>query len=204
VRLIKMIGLAAVAALAAMAFLGASSASASELYIALCKEDILVCPEAKIVKHVHEVDSAALLLNSILNVTCTGLFLGDVEGTGLAHLTISIVGNFSYSGCKGSNGSACEAVELNGPATIAVMKIGAEKTEITGEGEVLVKCGSFLHCVYNGTNLKGTGEGPLLAGGNGVAKTHEATTNKVSGFLCPATSKLDSLYVPLTPTYISS
>lgn len=201
-RLVKMIGLSCLAALAAMAVVGASTASATGS-TALCTADENPCASTHLVKHVHEVGEGVRLLTNILTVTCTGLFLGDILSPFLAN-PLHIVGNFTYSNCKEGEGGACEAKELTTSSLITVLRTEAEKSEITGEGEVLVKCGSFLHCVYNGKNLKGEGLGPLKAAPNGEAKTEEATTNKVSGFLCPSTSKLDALYKPLTPTYISS
>jgi hypothetical protein len=200
VRLTKMIGLVAVAALAAMAFVGASSASANGP-TSLCKVDQLVCAEANLIKAVHDIDPEALLLSSILDVECEALFHGTVLAPYLAK-PLHILGNFLYSNC---NEGECEAKEPGASPTslLTILKTGVEKATVTGTGEVLVKCGSFLHCVYNGTGLVGEGLGALLSGPNGVTQTHEATVNKVSGFLCPSTGKLDTLYRPLIPTYIS-
>jgi hypothetical protein len=210
VKLIKRLGLTAVAAIAAMAIIGTSGASAEVLNIALCKEDVLTCPSNKIITHIHAVATGVKLLTNLLTVTCEGLFLGDVlNGSptiGLAHLTLIISGHFTYVAgtCSSSLGGSCEAKEISTLAEIEAMKTADEKTEITGKGEVLVKCGSSLHCVYNGTGLKGEGLGALLASPNGEEKTEEAVTNKVSGTLCPSTSKLDALYKPLEPTYVKS
>ena len=143
-RLIKMIGLAAIAALAAMAFVGASSASATST--ALCTVDEPTCAEANRVKHIHEVDPLAILKTSILTVHCVGLFLGDTLSPWLGS-PLHITGTFTYSGCKEGEGGSCEAKELGGPALITVLKTATELALVTGEGEVLVKCGSFLHCV---------------------------------------------------------
>lgn len=201
-RLMKMIGLSCLAALASMAIVGASTASATGS-TALCTVDQTPCAAGNLVKHIHEVGTGVKLLTNILTITCTGLFLGDVLSPFLAN-PLHIVGNFTYSGCKEQEGGACEAKEVSASSLITVLRTEAEKSEITGEGEVLAKCGAFLHCVYNGKNLKGVGLGALKAAPNGEASTEEATTNKVSGFLCPSTSKLDALYKPLTPTYIST
>jgi hypothetical protein len=202
VRHLKIVGLSCLAALTAMAMVGASTASATGS-TALCTVDQTPCAAGNLVKHIHEVGTGVKLLTNIVTVTCTGLFLGDVLSPFLAN-PLHIVGNFTYSGCKDASEGSCEAKELSASSLITVLRTAAEKSEITGEGEVLVKCGSFLHCVYNGKSLKGEGLGALLAAPNGEAKTEEATTNKVSGFLCPSTSKLDALYKPLTPTYIST
>jgi hypothetical protein len=201
-----MLGLAAVAAIAAMAFLGTAGASASSLYIALCTVDQLECPTANIIKHIHETDSAALLLNDITGyIVCTGLFLGDVlTANGLGHLTLTISGKFTYSGCETKGGAECEAKELGGPVNITVHKTADELAAVTGEGEVLVDCSTTPHCVYNGKGLKGEALGALHFKPNGTVHTNEAVVNKVSGFFCPTTSKLDVLYVPLAVTYIKS
>ena len=201
-RHLKIVGLSCIAALAAMAVMGASTASATG-NTALCTADENPCASAHLVKHVHVVATGVKLLTSILTVTCTGLFLGDVLSPFLAN-PLHIVGNFTYSGCVEDDGGSCKIIELVPSSLISVLRTAAEKAEITGEGQALVDCGFFLHCVYNGKNLKGEGLGALLATPNGEAKTEEATANKISGMLCPETSKLDALYKPLTPTYIST
>ena len=201
-RHLKIVGLSCLAALAATAVLGASTASATG-NTALCSADENPCASGNLVKHVHVVATAAKLLTSILTVTCTGLYLGDVLSPFLAN-PLHIVGNFTYSDCQENFGGSCEAKELSASSLITVLRTAAEKSEITGEGEVLVKCGSFLHCVYNGRNLKGEGLGALLATPNGEAKIEEAPVNKLLGMLCPEAARLDALYKPLTPTYIST
>jgi hypothetical protein len=198
-----MLGLAAVVAIAAMAFLGTSGAAASELYIALCGNDELEC--ANPLTHIHEVDTSPQLLTTSGTVTCEeALFLGDVLSPGgLAHLSLSITGRFTYKDCE-LEGIFCEVKELKGPASISVMKTADELGEVLGEGEVLVNCGIVIHCVYNGKGLKGHAYGALSKPSNGLVTAHEQTVNKVSGLLCPTTSKLDVLFAPLSPVYIKS
>jgi len=197
-----MMGLAALAALAAMAFVGASTASAGNTALCTADEDPCDGP-GTIVTHVHETDSAALLLNNVTGfVKCVALYLGDALGTGLAN-PLHLVGDFTYSSCTDEAARSCTVTEVSDKSLITVLKTAAETGTVEGEGEVLVRCGFFIHCVYNGKGLKGTAEGPLLAGGNGVVKLHEQTTNRVSG-LCPETAKLDILTSPLSLTYLSS
>ncbi len=205
---IKMLGMAALAALMAMAFVGASSAMATTQ---LCKVDESLCAAGNVVTHVHVETlsgSPALLLNGLGNILCTALFLSISVG-GLATPQI-LFGNFTYAGCirhkifGGTEG--CEATELSGPTEIKVSKTGHEIASVVGEGEVLVKCGSALHCVYNGVGLEGTGKGSLLSTEtNGEVRLSEQTMNKVSGSLCPNTAKLDITVTPLpNPIYIST
>jgi len=197
-----MIGLAAVAT-AAMAF-GASGASASTS-IALCGSDGLTC--ASPVTHLHEVATNPVLLNDVTDITClTGLFLGDVlSANQLASLWLVISGTFTYSHCLTAGGATCDVLEVSGGVTIEVMKLtGTEKSEVIGEGEVLVDCSTTPHCVYKGENLVGHGLGPLAAGGNGSVSNSGSKVEKVSGFFCPKESFLDSTYVPLSATYLSS
>ena len=213
---IKMLGLAALAALMAMAFVGASSASA-ELPTVLCKVDELPCKEANWIKHVHEETlsgSPAVLLNSVGNVLCTVLFLGDVlspyldEPGGATWLVIH--GKFTYEGCvrhkSGGGTENCTVKEVSTDVLIEVLKLKAETAEVKGKGEVNVKCGLFINCTYNGEGLKGEAKGPLLSSEkNGSVSISEQTTNKVGGGLCPETAKLDITTTPLPdPVYISS
>jgi len=200
-RFMKLVGLAALAALAAMAFVGASSASAGST--ALCTVDEEPCDgPGTIITHVHEVDSAALLLNNVTGfVRCTALFLGDAL-SGLAN-PLHLVGAFTYSNCIDEAKRPCTVVEVSSSALINVLRTKFETAEVTGTGEVLVRCGFFIHCEYIGTGLKGTAEGPLLAGGTGVVKIHKQTVLALPGF-CPETATLDILTKPLIATYIST
>jgi len=206
VKLIKMLGLAATAALMVMAF-GASSAMAEST--SLCSSDPgpgahEVCPAGSLVTHVHEVTSSkAKLLTSFLTVECDVLFLGDVKSANNLGAPLLIVGNFTYTNC-----GSCEATETSKNAEIEVLKLGHELADITGEGQVHVKCGSSLDCEYKGEGLNGHGLGPLLVetGGNanGEIRLEGQETKKIAGgFLCPKTSKLDILTHPLSSTSIT-
>jgi len=206
VKLIKMFGLAAIAAIAAMAFVGASSAMAEDT--ALCTEDsaTLACPSGKLVTHVHLetqklnaahtalVPAKGTLLTNILNVECVALFLGDVLALGAPQL---IHGNLSYSSCT----LGCTVTEISSGGLISLLKEGHELGKVTGTGfQVLVECTELLHCVYDGENLVGHALGPLLSTHTGHVTFSDATVHKVSGLLCPETSKLDADFLPLEPT----
>jgi len=204
VKSIKMLGLAALAALMAMAFVGASSAMATTTQ--LCNTDSAPCGSA--VTHVHEATTTnALLLNSLGNVKCAVLFLST--SVGALGAPQSIEGKFTYSGCfrkKIFGGEeACTVTELNSPVKITVLRTTHETGTVTGEGEVEVKCGSAIECVYNGENLTGTAKGPLLStAANGEVTLTEQPTHAVKGAFCPETAKLDITTTPLTATYLSS
>ena len=189
---IKMLGLAALAALMAMAFAGAGSAIAEPT--TLCEED----SEASCgkISHVHETSvSKAKLLSSIITVECDVLFLGDTGGLASP---LEIEGNFTYSNC-----GSCTAFEENGPATIKVLRTSHETAKVTGEGQVHIECGAFIDCIYNGTGLVGTGKGVGLSTQlKGEVTLSEQVTNKVGGFGCPSTAKLDIQTTPLEHTYI--
>jgi len=226
-----MLGLAALAALMAMAFVGASSAMAEPTQ--LCKEDVWLeieieneetkeLEKVKIedecktpVSHVHETTlegSKGTLLNSISDVLCDVLFLGDaaeheVEGKKLILSLgnpLELEGNFTYTNCVDEKPNGCTVTEENGPSTILVLKEGHETATVTGEGLVKVVC-SGITCRYVGTGLVGTAKGPLLSTEkNGEVSISKKETKKESGLLCPATSTLDLIVTPLEPTYIAS
>jgi len=222
VKAIKMLGLAALTALMAMAFVGASSAMAKEP-TALCKVDELPCETENIVTHVHETTlsgAKATLLNSISNVLCDVLFLGDVlsENAGVKGLSellepkpgehfwmpLLISGTFTYSNCVDEKPNSCTVTEESGPAHIDVLKLSKELAEVTGEGLVKVVC-SGISCKYNGEGLSGHALGPLTSSElNGEVTLSEQTTTKVGGLLCPSTAKLDIATTPLEKVYISS
>jgi hypothetical protein len=200
---IKMLGLATFAALMAIAISAASSAMAETTV--LCGLDEGVCGNNQIIVHAHGgtlAGAPATLLNSIGNITCDVLSLGSGSGLGAPE---AVTGNSTFSNCKRSGTENCTVTEINGPSTGNVLKEGHETAKVTGEGEVKVKCGSFINCTYNGEGLVGTAKGPLLsASANGEVVTSEQTVHKVSGFLCPSEAKLDATIVALAPTYISN
>jgi len=199
---IKTLGLAALTALAALALLAAPSAMAESTQ--LCSTDPATSCTA--VTHVHETSvTNALLLNSLGNVKCAVLFLSTSVGASASPQVIK--GNLTYSSClrkKILGGEeACTVTEINGPTELKVLKEGHETASVTGEGEVEVKCGSVIKCVYNGENLKATAKGALLSTqANGEVTISEQEVHKVSGSLCPSTAKLDITTTPLSAIYI--
>jgi hypothetical protein len=193
---IKMFGLAALAALMAMAFVGATSAMASTT--SLCPADTAgMAEEPCNITHVHETSVVkATLLNSLTNVTCNVLFLGDVEAGTSNPLVIK--GNFTYSGCN----NFCSVSEENGPSKLKVLRTATELGEVTGEGLVHLNC-PFLNCTYTGTGLNGHALGPLTSSNaNGGVIITGQTTTKESGAVCPETAKLDIETTPLVATYL--
>ena len=202
-RRTAILSLTAILALTSVGFLGSSSAAASST--ALCRVDESPFAIGNRVTHIHEVDPQILLLNSITGyIECVGLFLGDTLATqsGLGS-PLHILGSYLFSNCFDEVGRSCIVSELSSPALSTLLRIGIETALWTSELELLFECGEFIHCDYNGVGLNGVGEGALLSGGTGLYRTHEATFNKVLGFLCPSTIKLDALYEPLSATYIS-
>lgn len=201
-RPIKAIGLAALAALMAMALLGVTTAMAETTQ--LCKADESPCAEAKVIKHVHEetlTGAKAKLLSSLGNVECNVLFLGDTLGSGAP---LVIHGHFTFSECKKSSES-CTVSEVSTDSLLEVLKEGHETAKETIQGEVLVKCGFFINCKYNGEGLTGTVKGPLLATSeNGEVTINEQTLHKVSGAFCPEKGKLDIATMPLEKVYLAS
>jgi len=167
------------------------------------------CPSEHRVTHVHQATlevAAANLLTSIVNISCGVLFLG--EATESLGSPLEISGNFTYSKCETSSGSGCTVTEVSSGSNINVLKEGHETASVTGGGEVTVKCGFLINCTYNGSGLKGVAKGWWLtyeAGyENGRVSIEEQTLNKVAGFLCPKTAKLDITTTPLVRMFIGS
>jgi hypothetical protein len=189
------------AAITAAVLTAPTLATASET--SLCLEDTAEspCPEEQAATHVHYVTTEkAKLLTSILNVECDVLFLGNTAESSEAPLFIE--GNFTYTSCKRSSES-CAVNEENGPVLISVIKTGHETANVTGEGEVHVKCGAFINCYYEGDELLGKGTGPLLSvATNGEISLQGQETHKVKGSLCPSTALLDIRVTPLEELYI--
>jgi hypothetical protein len=197
---IKTLGRVVLSALMAMAILSASSAMAEST--ALCKVDQNPCEAANQLSSVHEESvGKAKLLTSIGTTECNVSFSGTIS-TKLANPLV-ISGEFKYKNCL-LGSEKCTATEENGPSEIKVLKEGHETSKVTGEGLVHVVCTAFIDCSYNGTNLVGTGKGPLLSvesNPNGeVTLSEQATTKEAGGFLCPKSSKLDITMVPAGET----
>jgi hypothetical protein len=202
-RLIKLVPIAAIITVAALALFGASSAMASDT--ALCTTDSAgsTCPPGQLTSHVHlTVIIRIILLNSIQNVQCGALFLGDVQNPTLLGSPLEIAGNLTYTNCT----TGCEAKQISAETTVKVLQTAPELSEVKGEGEVLVNCSLILHCVYNGNGLTGHGLGGLTT--NAAEKGHTtfsgAALEKVSGLLCPSSASLDALFESLEKQYLRS
>ena len=200
-RLIKNLSLAASAALMVMALFGASSAMATGS-TSICKAEQEPCDPGNQVQHFHQESPKAntALLNSVLNVSCLALFLGDAPTT-LANPLV-IKGAFTYTLC--TVGCTVEEEPKN-VAVIKVLRTASELGEVTGEATVHVNCFGFIDCYYVGAGLKGHGLGPL---GTTDGKGHVTITNQAvkfsKGKMCPTEAKLDVLFIDLTVQYIST
>jgi hypothetical protein len=201
---IKTIGLAVFSAAVAMTFVGAPSAMAENTQ--LCKVDESPCPAESAVTHMHAETSAgakAKLLTGLGTVECKVLSLGIPLGLGEP---LVIHSHFTYTECTRGKEN-CTVYEKSIESLIEVLKLGHETADVSGEGEVSVRCGFFISCTYNGIGLLGSAKGPLLsaeANPNGEVTISEQTTNKVSGILCPETAKLDIAITPLEAVYITT
>ena len=140
-------------------------------------------------------------INSVSNVLCDVLFLGDVKEESAPGV---IVGGFTYTNCVDEKPNACTLTEESGPAEIKVLEEGHETGSATIKGLVKVVC-SGISCKYSGENLKGSAKGPLLAKQkNGEVAIQEQTINKISGLLCPSTAKVDLTTTPLAEIYLAA
>jgi hypothetical protein len=201
---IKTIGLAGFAAAMAMALIGSSPAMAENTQ--LCKVDKNPCPAESVVTHVHTETSAgakAKLLSSIGTVECKVLSLGIPLGLGAPLMVHS---HFTYTECTLGKEN-CIVAEMGIESLLRVLKLGHETADVTGEGEVNVRCGFFIRCTYNGEGLLGSAKGPLLSvkeNPNGEVTISKQTTWKVLGLLCPETAELDITLAPLEAVYITT
>lgn len=169
----------------------------------LCSEDpgageTESCPAGKSATHIHETTGQkAKLLSSAFNIECDVLFLGEsLAEAGTPQL---IKGNFTYTDC-----GSCSVTETSENALMEISKLGHEKADVTYEYSWLVECGGFIECEYNGEGLMGTAKGSLLATEtNGEISVQGQVLNKIGGFLCPKTTKLDIVTTPLNATYIT-
>lgn len=196
----KIAGLMAMAAITAAILAVPTVSVASET--SLCIEDTAesACPEEQAATHVHYLTTEkAKLLTSILTVECDVLFLGNTVES--EETPLFIEGNFTYTSCKRSSES-CVVIEENGPVLISVIKTGHETANVTGEGEVHLKCGPFINCYYEGDELLGKATGPLLSiSKNGEIFLAEQEAHKVKG-ICPEKALLDIRVTPLEELYI--
>lgn len=196
-KLIRIFSLAALAAITGMAFVGSSSAIATSTQ--LCTTDTSCGSNGASSVHLVSLSfEPMLLLSSLVNVKCTVLFSGTSLGLGAP---LELHGNFTYSNCKTFSDSSCTVTETSSSSLIGVLNIGVEEAEFVLTGEALVKCGSFIHCIFNRETVGGLWQGALSTGLTGVL---EQELPKVGGFLCPKTTKLDLFTEPLNLLYIKS
>lgn len=196
----KVVVLVAMAVVTAAAFAIPTAATAEKT--SLCREDSAsTCPEGLAAKHVHLATAEkAKLLSSIVEAKCNVLLLGDVLSESSTPLDID--GNFTYTNCETSTGTACTVTETSGNSTASVLKLGHELADVTYRLAWNVHCGFLINCTYDGEGLLSHALGPLLASGeNGVISLKEQVTHKISG-VCPGTAKLDIAFEPLEPLYI--
>jgi hypothetical protein len=191
---------AMLAVLAAATFVVPATANAAET--TLCREDPGEleeegCPEGKAASHVHFTSTEkGKLLNSLVKVECDVLFLGDKVESSEAPLLLK--GQFTYTNC-----GTCTATQVSESVLLSVIRTSHETADVTGEGEVHVKCGSFIDCYYEGDELLGTGKGPLLSiAERGEVSLSEQEVHKVKGTFCPSVAKLDLRVTPLEALYI--
>jgi hypothetical protein len=207
----KTVGILAAALVATMATVAPSAMAGNTQ---LCNQDPAggTCPSGSAVTHVHFVDPLALLFAEgpfgiTKDILCEALFLGTVLGLGAPQV---IHGNFTFSAPHGGIGSCfemegdeeCGEVGESSNDTLRVLKIGKEVAEVSSEGFVLVECAG-LHCVYDLTELPFILNG-ALGGWTGQLSVSAQKLNKVSGFLCPSTSRLTTHSLPLENLYIGT
>jgi hypothetical protein len=204
-KLIRMLGLAVVAAIAAMAFAGAGTAMASGT-TALCKENVLTCPEAQ--RYPAGTVLEGLAVNPKLLGTFGGIFTGSVscehsvvagtldakQGTPLTGTITSI----TFTGnCKSTFGGACTVTTVK-KGKLDLLWTAANLGTATSLGnEVKVSCGGFptIECTFGGEpklHAEGTTNKELTAS--------EAALKVISGSDCPTNPRWDALYKLVKPT----
>jgi len=195
-----MLGIAAIAAVAAMAFLGASSASATST--TLCTTNVLVCPAGNQLPNNTHVEGLAVnpeLLSSLGTIKCNhSIILGKTTNGPLANPLVGSISLIDFTGNCNLGGTPC-TVATTSLGTLLLLKTGVNHgTAQSHNNNVLVECGAFTHCVYGGLPT-------LLAHGftdPSTLATIEANAvelSRISGFLCPSTSKWDAKYSIVLP-----
>jgi hypothetical protein len=158
-----------------------------------------VLKEANSVHLVTPAEEPVLLLSGLVNVKCSVLYSGTLLALGsplVAH------GSLEYEECENFIGTtSCEVKQTSSSALINVLRVGSEEAEVTGEGEVLVECGAFIHCKYKSEGLTGHGLGALK---DGHVTIEEQEIRKVTGFFCPSLTRLHLLLESLEPLSIGS
>jgi hypothetical protein len=213
---IKRLGLFVLATSAVLAFASASTALAEST--SLCDFDpgtgpAETCPEGTHrVTHIHEANlsgSKAKMVSSTGTVECDILFLGDASSPLATPLFIN--GFFTYSNCtqgctvgeaqftEKEKEEIEEEIEEEVPlgSTIAILKKGHEKGEVTILSYIQINCGT--PCTYYSVvgTTEGTAAGPLLSlETNGEISDQAQELAWLRGFFCP---KKALLYLRITP-----
>jgi hypothetical protein len=196
--MIRTCGFAAVAAIATMVFPSAPTARASSTL--LCSADTPAsspssaeCSQPTLI-HLNTTEKITLL-NSILNVQCNALVLGDLlpglstNGPSTIHLT-----QFNYSNC----GAPCTVEALKtgeGYGLLLILKEGEELASLTGHNiQIFISCFAFIQCEYNWSGLVGHILGPLATGSQSHVTYSKDALNVAAGKLCPSIAELDALF----------
>jgi hypothetical protein len=193
---VKWLGIAVLAAVVTMALVGAPSASAAQPV--LCKVEEAPCAPAnrwEMRPFEAKAEPLKLLLGALGEVVCkSSTVKGELGEFGAPQkVTLS---SLVFAECKlGTSACAFNVLSLG---KLDLLRTNLNSGEATFLGtEVLVQCGSFIHCVYGG-------EPKLALAGKNGAEAAKLTANQVvlpvvSGFLCPTETKLDATYTILIP-----
>ena len=188
-----------------------STSSVSATTTVICTENVLVCPggsPAVELTLVHfEAKDGKLLIGGGLSVLCeTALLSGEVLM--LASPLPIHLHSLTYTGCVLGKTKCTVATTnlgllhlLKTAPNLGELKDLANPTNFT---TVHVVCGASIDCEYKGENLTGHAEGQSGANLGRVTYTEATLTKVPGGILCPATSKLDAVFVDLVENlYIS-
>jgi hypothetical protein len=220
----KMFGLAALAAVVTMALVGTTSASATSTVLCEVLEG-LECPAGKEIEleKIHLANSTLpggpgtpegtpTLLNSTADVLCLTVLV-EAEALDLGESQVIHALKQEFSGCGTNSAHTNCTVATEELPLFHLLKIGEDEGSVLGlNGKVRVKCTIFgflkINCVFLLENLLFTGKGPKASKttyGDVDAKEipKEPPIKSEGGGLCPETSSLDGLLLPLSPEYIT-
>jgi len=152
-----------------------------------------VCPEGKLLSHVHGTtveELPAVILTTVYNIQCSALYLADTVEELASPLVLE--GKFSYSNCS----NECSVKEENGPSKIKALKLGHDKADAELEMLLTIAC-TGINCRYVAEWMKGLFKGALLPFTGKEGGFSEAKWNKEGGLLCPSNASLDLLILSL-------
>jgi len=187
----------AVVAVAGMGWLAPGQAAAT----LLCDQAATGCPgepqaypSGTAIKASLKAGTKAVLKSTLGEVECS---TSSLEGKTNAASGKPLAAEFSalsYGSCSSPTLGACEALPKSLPYSATIESSGEHNGTLAFKGsEVLVECGSFLHCVYALPSLKVTGGAPA------TLSASEVTLTKLSGFFCPTTTKMTVTYAVSAP-----